>query len=279
MVYRILAETRKPVIAKLREMVGERLTYTFVPRCAYIVDGITVEKDGTVVTEEGADMNIINALISDGLIAEDGDNSDTDETEETEEAIEENPETDIVSGIISLPIKGHTGNSLRNLVFTAYARGSLLSKATGGHFGASQELAEKLKEMEVPAVEAVIEAVRETSGLEGIKLDGEKISFTGFPPFSEAGEAEVFMQLTEAVNRAAQEQKRIQPKEVSEENEKYAFRTWIVRIGMGGAKYKDARKRLLRDLSGNGAFRTDADREKWNQKMKERKEAGHEVSA
>ncbi len=278
MVYRILAETRKPVIAKLRELVGERLTYTFVPRCAYVIDGITVEKDRTIVTEEDADMDIINALISDGLIVSDGDSADTEETDEAEETIED-PETDIISGSISLPIKGHTGNSLRNLVFTAYARGSLLSKATGGHFGASQELVEKLKEMETPAVEAVIEAVRETSGLDGIELDREKVSFTGFPPFSETGEAEVFMQLVEVINRVAQEQKRIQPKEVSEENEKYAFRTWMVRIGMGGAKFKEARKRLLRDLSGNGAFRTDADREKWNQKMKARKEAGHEVSA
>ncbi len=276
MVYRIMAETRKPVIAKLREMVGERLTYTYMPRCAYIVDGITVEKNGTIVIEEDANMDIIDALILEHLIAADGDSTDMDETEE---AIEENPETNTVSDIISLPMKGHTGNSLRNLIFTAYARGSLISKATGGYFGASQELVEKLKEMETPTVETVTEAVRETSGLDGIEFDSEKVSFTGFPPFSDAGEAEVFMQLVEAVGRAAQKQKRIQPKEVSEENEKYAFRTWMVRIGLGGAKYKEARKRLLRDLSGNGAFRTDADREKWNQKMKERKEAGHEVSA
>ncbi len=275
MVYRILSSTRKPVIAKLRELVGERLTYTYMPRCAYMVDGITVEKNGTIVTEEDADINIINVLISEDLIAPEGGSSATDETEE---AIEENPEIGMVSGRISLPMEGHTGSSLRNLIFTIYARGSLISKATGGSFRASEELVEKLKEVELPTVEMVIEAVRETSGLDGIALDSEKICFTGFPQFSETGEAEIFMQLAEAVGRAAQEQKRIQPKEVSEENEKYAFRTWIVRIGMGGAKFKEARKRLMRDLSGNSAFRTDADREKWNQKMKERKEARHEAS-
>ncbi len=275
MVYRILSETRKQVIAKLREMVGERLVYTYMPRCAYTVDGITVEKDGTVAAGDDADPAIINELISGGLIAPEGGTPDEDGEEASPCG---DPESGAASSRISLPMEGHTGNSLRNLVFTVYARGGLISKATGGCFRASGELVEKLKEMELPTVEAVAETVRETGGLEGIGFEDEKICFTGFPPFSEAGEAEVFMQLTEAVSRAAREQKRIQPKEMREENEKYAFRTWMVRIGMGGAKYKQARKRLLRDLSGNSAFRTDADREKWNQKMKERKEAGHEVS-
>ncbi len=302
MLYRILAGTRKPVVRRLKELTGDALTYTKMPRCAFVTNGIAVEKDMTLVAGYEADMSLISILLEEGLIEPetgqeesaccDAGRSGGLETEEgitvtgpgassdeTLPAAEDASAAEDLENRILLPLEGHTGNSLRNLVFLIYSRGSLLSKATGGHFGASQKLIEKLKGMESPAVEAVIDAATETSGLDGIAFDREKSSFTGFPPFFETGEAEVFMQLVEAVNRAAKEQKRIQPKKVSEENEKYALRTWLMRIGMGGAKYKEARKRLLRDLSGNSAFRTEADKEIWDAKMKEKKEAGHEVSA
>ena len=114
--------------------------------------------------------------------------------------------------------------------------------------------------------------------LEGITILDDRISFTGFPQTDDPDEINVFMVLSSEMNKAALKQKRIQPKETQEENEKYAFRTWLVRIGMDGSEYKAARKRLLRDLSGNSAFRTEADRAKWIQRQKERKEAKDAVS-
>ena len=39
------------------------------------------------------------------------------------------------------------------------------------------------------------------------------------------------------------------------ENEKYAFRCFLLRLGFIGAEYKNALKILLRNLSGNAAFR------------------------
>ena len=42
---------------------------------------------------------------------------------------------------------------------------------------------------------------------------------------------------------------------INTDNEKYAFRTWLIRLGMTGNEYKSTRKLLLQNLSGNGAFR------------------------
>ena len=39
------------------------------------------------------------------------------------------------------------------------------------------------------------------------------------------------------------------------DNEKYAFRCFLLRLGMIGADYKAARKVLLRRLTGSSAFR------------------------
>lgn len=40
------------------------------------------------------------------------------------------------------------------------------------------------------------------------------------------------------------------------ENEKYAFRCFLLRLGFIGDEYKAERKILLRNLSGSGAFRS-----------------------
>lgn len=49
--------------------------------------------------------------------------------------------------------------------------------------------------------------------------------------------------------------KRASAKENEAENEKYAFRCFLLRLGFIGKEYKDARKVLLSKLTGNTAFK------------------------
>ena len=53
----------------------------------------------------------------------------------------------------------------------------------------------------------------------------------------------------------ARTQKRITAKEKEVDNEKYAFRCFLLRLGFIGAEYKAERKILLRNLSGSSAFK------------------------
>ncbi len=68
MAYTILADDRRKVVERLEQLTGKKATYTRVPRCAYILDGIAVEKNRTVTTEEDADIHLLNLLIREGLI-------------------------------------------------------------------------------------------------------------------------------------------------------------------------------------------------------------------
>ncbi len=68
MAYAILADDRRKVVERLEELTGKKAIYTRVPRCAYILNGIAVEKNRTVTTEEDADIHLLNLLIRDGLI-------------------------------------------------------------------------------------------------------------------------------------------------------------------------------------------------------------------
>lgn len=50
-------------------------------------------------------------------------------------------------------------------------------------------------------------------------------------------------------------QKRIIAKEKPVDNDKYAFRCFLLRLGFIGEDYKAERKILLRNLSGSSAFK------------------------
>lgn len=52
----------------------------------------------------------------------------------------------------------------------------------------------------------------------------------------------------------AKTQKRVIAKEKETENDKYAFRCFLLRLGFIGDEYKTARKILLKNLTGSGAY-------------------------
>ena len=58
-----------------------------------------------------------------------------------------------------------------------------------------------------------------------------------------------------AICDMARNQKRITAKEKPADNEKYAFRCFLLRLGFIGAEYKEERKILLKNLSGSSAFK------------------------
>ena len=81
------------------------------------------------------------------------------------------------------------------------------------------------------------------------------------------------MKLAAAMNQMALMQKRVQAKDVDDTNEKYAFRIWAIRLGLNGAEYKEDRKRLTENLTGNSAFRNDEEKERWTARQKAKREA------
>jgi hypothetical protein len=57
--------------------------------------------------------------------------------------------------------------------------------------------------------------------------------------------------------------KRVTAKDMAVENEKFAFRTFLVKIGMNDTDNKCARKHLLRNLKGDSAFATPESKARW----------------
>lgn len=70
-----------------------------------------------------------------------------------------------------------------------------------------------------------------------------------------AGMLKAYIQLSLVLSQQAKESRSITIKPVQLENEKFAMRTWMNRMGMIGPEFKTAHDILGRKLTGNSAFR------------------------
>ena len=88
-----------------------------------------------------------------------------------------------------------------------------------------------------------------------IEITEEKINFTWFPYTADGDEITAYTQFISRLCDMARDAKRVSSKPTETDNDKYAFRCFLLRLGFIGKEYKTARKILLRNLTGNSAFR------------------------
>lgn len=132
--------------------------------------------------------------------------------------------------VIQMPKASFSDAALENLAKLIEAKGSLIKKALG--------------------VDAL-----------PIEMDKERISFPWFTGEPDADEVKAYTHFIAKLCEMAQNQKRITAKEKEIDNDKYAFRCFLLRLGFIGTEYKAERKILLRNLSGSSAFKGGASNE------------------
>ena len=125
---------------------------------------------------------------------------------------------------VSMPRSLFTDNALENLKALIAAKGSLIKKALG--------------------VDDLPLEIRDT-----------KVSFPWFPATPTPEELKAYDTFICKLCELARTQKRVTATEKSTDNEKYAFRCFLLRLGYIGAEYKETRKILLRNLAGSSAFK------------------------
>lgn len=179
---------------------------------------------------------------------------------------------------ISLPMAGHTAQSIRNFLNLMYSRSPLLNKAMGTNFSVSQGLLDALEQATTRTVDETLDELEEyrlgagNTGMTGISITAEKISLAFAGPLTQ-DKVSAYTELCSAMNRMAVTQKRIQAKTINDANEKYALRIWLIRLGLNGDEHKAIRKLLMQNLSGHAAFRTEEDAEKFRVKEKAKRDA------
>ena len=282
--FNVTGAERKEMAQVVGKAIGIEPVYMRMPTCAYAVNNIIITRNGELVwderTEDAVIQKVTEALHRAGYTEEEPlelqAEAETSEAEtETEE--EERPVEPVLL-TVHIPAGRHNGNTLRNLINLVYTRGELINKALGTSLSAEKGLVDHLTEIEslhtAEAFRKAVNAYEEEHGpsLFGIKVTPDEIRFSSLPETSDPDQLKAFTELAAMMNKQALEQKRIQAKRTNEENEKYAFRIWLIRLGMKGDEYKETRKILLQNLNGHTAFRTEEEMERVKEKMRQKRD-------
>lgn len=219
------ADNRKPLVKAISEFTGEESRYLYTPTYAYRIGKYTVNKYGSVLCDDETDRRELKALVK--FLAEKGFTPKQElSLEEEPEAEEEPPETEDAPAAedtalaIAFPLERINLGNLENLL---EAKGALIQKALG---------------------------ISHTD----IETDEEKVSFPWFKA-EDAPLPEAFLKFLTALCQMSLTQKRVSSKAKKVENEKYAFRCFLLRLGFIGKEYKEDRKLLLKNFTGSSAFK------------------------
>ena len=241
--YNVTGTERKRLADYISGFMGTDKKYLGAPTFAYQIGYLTVSKDGAVSFEDRGYNSDIDALMAElegqGFHTEDT-IAKADTAEDAAEPDEANTSTEPEAApaeddstqphgcglTVSLPAASLPSEALVNLTSLLTAKGRLIRKALG--------------------VEAL-----------PVEVSPDTVSFPWFEGRDlDADEVKTYTHLIAALCDMALNQKRITAKEKVIDNDKYAFRCFLLRLGFIGTEFKDERKILLRDLSGNSAFKS-----------------------
>ena len=285
--YNVTGEQRKAMVKVIAETTGAQAKYMRTPTYAYEIDYFTVTRDGTLEFSDRSDSEEVEAVLEAlGAAGFEGIGETTEAPEQAQETPtaadtepQESEEQEPVQLTVSLPLARHTGMSLRNLINLLYTRAPLVNKALGTAFRVDERLVNVLRDdANVLTMERFFETVTNVENAIGKAVDGlifaaDRLTFSTLPETSDTATLRCFATLCAMMNKQAITQQRIQAKEITAENEKYAMRIWLLRLGMNGPEYKEERRILMENLSGHAAFRTEEDKVRWQARQNEKRDA------
>ncbi|MDD4700020.1 MAG: virulence protein [Oscillospiraceae bacterium] len=252
--YNVAGPKRKLLVAAISQELNTSTKYLGAPTFAYEVGGYHIDKNGILEGEDNPGLVAdLQGLHDFKAITEEYDTplpegepvpedvqipyeaalggrvslySDYEEPPEYEEP-EQIDEVETNRLTIDLPSSAFTDAALENLKRLVESKSSLIKKALGTDY--------------IPII-----------------TTEETISFPWFQGELTSDEVKAYTHFVTALCETAKTQQRVNATEKQVENEKYAFRCFLVRLGFVGSEYKAERKILLKNLSGNSAFKNGA---------------------
>lgn len=114
---------RKEMVSIISDTVHMKAVYKFMPTCAYVIDNMTVSKEGTLLWDERTSQETIDAVLA--ALTTAGFSYEGEKQEPEQPAADESGLT------VSLPKEGFSDMALENLNHLLDAKGTLIKKALG----------------------------------------------------------------------------------------------------------------------------------------------------
>ena len=217
--FNVKGESRKAMVTAIEKEIGGKARYLGVPSCAYEIGNYTVGRNGELEFGDFDDIDEVAPIVDACVMATGITPAEWEESKDAEET-----ETE---GAMELTV---------TIPFTKVNVGNLTS-----------------------LLEAKGNLIKDALGITDLRFDMKEDSIS-FPWFSkvEPEEAMTYTKFITAICEMTTKQKRITAKPKENENEKYAFRCFLLRLGFIGDEYKADRKLLLSKLNGSSAFKSGA---------------------
>lgn len=180
---------------------------------------------------------------------------------------------------IHIGAKGHTPNTLKNLVNLIAAKEDLIYKSLEIDPArvkyckkVNNHLIETINKKKPKSLKELADIWYSDYGVEnrsrhyhtsryhGLNLHSTftkgTIEFRLFNGTMHAGKIKSYIVFCLAISHQALKQKSASAKRTHTDNEKYTFRCWLLRLGLIGDEFKNCRMHLMKSLDGDSAFRT-----------------------
>lgn len=213
----------------------EPVKYLGTPTFSYQVGDFEITRDGTLTfpntVKSGYVENIVGLLAKMGFENEQATEDISWVIAQFLEPTDEDKKTEPIGLSISLTRDSFTGDALKNLDGLLTSKGNLIKKA-----------------FDIDNISYMV--------------INDRITFPWFENTEiNAETAKAFQDFVGKLCELARKQKRVTARPREYENEKYAFRCFLLRLGLIGDEYKTTRKILLKNLSGNSSWRDGRRRE------------------
>jgi len=245
---------RKEIVKALGEHFGVKPKYMGVPSFAYQIETaeetFTVDRAGKITTSKGKEVELETLLNATNV----------------EETIEP-PALENISIEVAVPMEGHTGITLRNLVNMIYSKQALVKKSLGIAINIIEDdFCKSINEAKTETLEdfkIAIESIgtNKCPGI-GFEFNNCTITFKFLESDASPEKVKAYTHFVALLNHGSKTLKHALAKAKDTDNDKFTFRVFLVRLGMVGDEYKMARKVLLENLEGNSAFRSGSKPEK-----------------
>ena len=265
---------RREMVQAISERLGSPAVYLRTPTCAYRIGGLTVERDGSIISDDDALLEALRPMLIERGWLTDAEASVT-KTEPTEQ------DSEITQMELSFPVEDWTVPQLKNFLHTLYSNQHILRRMMQSDaLYIDRQMMERLDEAQTPAdLEARLADGLATGLLKGCRIQDGRFTLETIQDDRDPARWQVYATLLCAILEHAKAAKRVFLRaDADPVNEKYRANSFLMRLGFGGPEHKPLRRVLLGHLNGYAAFRSaagmQAHREKYAQlRRKQREEA------
>ena len=261
-------DDRKAMVRRLSEHLQAPAVYLYTPTYAFRIGEITVNRDASVSGEREALLPAAECLLENGYITElpaeltAADSEATAEEAPAEAEPADSAAEDITVTTLRIYEPDWTVQSMTNLMHMLYARQDLINRMLQMNCLRIDEVFIQALASEMMTSVGDFEALLHRAILDehvtGVNIEHDAV-LVELPWEKDSIRWVFYSQIISACIKAAKTAKRVLPRRLDSEADKYHANAWLARLGFGGPEHKELRSTLMSHLSGYAAFKT-ADR-------------------